>query len=52
MRFARLPIETFDDPTLADRKLYDLAVSRRAYGLFVAEKLVNSIALLTPSIKK
>jgi len=52
MRFARLPIETFDDPTLADRKLYDLAVSRRAYGLFVAEKLVNSIALLTHSIKK
>jgi hypothetical protein len=43
MRFARLPIET-EDP-----KLYNLAVSKRAYGLFVAEQLVTCILKPTPS---
>jgi len=41
LRFARLPVETFDDP-----KLNDLAVARHAYALVVAERIVNEIPSL------
>jgi hypothetical protein len=41
LRFARLPIEIFDDP-----KLNDLAFKRHAYALVVAERIVNEIQTL------
>jgi len=47
MRFARLPIEALDDPAL-----HSLAVSRRAYGLVIAEKLLGSISSLTKSTRQ
>lgn len=41
LRFARLPVETFEDP-----RLNVLAIARHAYALVVAERIVNEIPTL------